>query len=105
MSATAVESAPAQDVAGIATFPGMRKNGASIYTHGVRLLALTRPTGKQWHGQKKAFRPASGLTSYEKRARDRVAQAAMKAKEKELKEEKEAERKVHTPPAPGRINR
>jgi hypothetical protein len=62
------------------------------------LLALTRPLGKQWHGEKKAFRPTSGLTSYEKRAKDRVALAAMKAKEKELKEEKEADRQVHTSP-------
>jgi rRNA-processing protein CGR1 len=45
------------------------------------------------------------LTSYEKRAKDRVAQAAMKAKEKELKEEKEAERQVHTSPGTDRINR
>jgi rRNA-processing protein CGR1 len=34
------------------------------------------------------------LTSYEKRAKDRVAMALVKAKEKEMKEEKEAERKV-----------
>jgi rRNA-processing protein CGR1 len=53
-----------------------------------------RSPGKQWHAPKKAFRPGSGLTSYEKRAKDRVAQAATKAKEKELKDEKEAERKV-----------
>ncbi|KAM7207687.1 rRNA-processing protein CGR1, partial [Naviculisporaceae sp. PSN 640] len=51
-----------------------------------------RKNGKQWHEPKKAFRPAAGLTSYEKRAKDRVAQALVKAKEKELKEEKEAER-------------
>lgn len=35
------------------------------------------------------------MTSYEKRAKERVAMAAMKAKEKEMKDEKEAERKVH----------
>ncbi|KZL64949.1 cgr1 family protein, partial [Colletotrichum incanum] len=52
-----------------------------------------RKNGKQWHETKKAFRPTSGLTSYEKRAKDRVAMAAMKAKEKEMKDEKEAERK------------
>lgn len=51
-------------------------------------------TGKQWHAPKKAFRPGSGLTSYEKRAKERVALAAMKAKEKEMKDEKEAERQV-----------
>ncbi|KAJ4397119.1 rRNA-processing protein cgr1 [Gnomoniopsis smithogilvyi] len=52
-----------------------------------------RKNGKQWHAPKKAFRPGSGLTSYEKRAKDRVALAAVKAKEKEMKEEKEDERK------------
>ncbi|KAH9242936.1 hypothetical protein K456DRAFT_120069 [Colletotrichum gloeosporioides 23] len=52
-----------------------------------------RKNGKQWHAPKKAFRPTSGLTSYEKRAKERVAMAAMKAKEKEMKDEKEAERK------------
>jgi rRNA-processing protein CGR1 len=70
----------------------------------LRVLALTRPIGKQWHGEKKAFRPTSGLTSYEKRAKDRVAQAAMKAKEKELKEEKEADRQVHTAPGTDRTH-
>lgn len=49
-----------------------------------------RKNGKQWHAPKKAFRPGSGLTSYEKRNKDRIALAAMKAKEKELKDEKEA---------------
>ena len=55
-----------------------------------------RFTGKQWIAPKKAFRPASGLTSYEQRVKTRVAQAATKAKEKELKEEKEAERQVRS---------
>lgn len=55
---------------------------------------LTNRAGKQWHPPKKAFRPGSGLTSYEKRAKERLATAAMKAKEKELKDEKEAERQV-----------
>jgi len=50
--------------------------------------------GKQWHEPRKAFRPASGLTSYEKRAKDRIAQTLVKAKEKELKDEKESERQV-----------
>ncbi|TDZ73106.1 rRNA-processing protein cgrA [Colletotrichum trifolii] len=54
-----------------------------------------RKNGKQWHAPKKAFRPTSGLASYEKRAKDRVAMAAMKAKEKEMKDEKEADRKRH----------
>ncbi len=55
---------------------------------------LTSTAGKQWHAPKKAFRPGSGLTSYEKRARDRISTAATKAKEKEMKDEKEAQRQV-----------
>lgn len=55
---------------------------------------IQNKTGKQWHEPKKAFRPAAGLTSYAKRAKDRVTHALVKAKEKELKEEKEAERQV-----------
>ncbi|KAB5580594.1 nucleolar protein CgrA [Coniochaeta sp. 2T2.1] len=53
-----------------------------------------RKNGKQWHEPKKAFRPAAGLTPYEKRAKDRVTMAMVKAKEKEMKDEKEAERKA-----------
>ena len=34
------------------------------------------------------------MTSFEQRTKARVAQAATKAKEKEMKEEKEAERQV-----------
>lgn len=51
-------------------------------------------TGKQWHAQKSAFRPTSGQTSYEKRTIERKAMAAMKAKEREMKDEKEDERQV-----------
>jgi rRNA-processing protein CGR1 len=50
--------------------------------------------GKQWHAPKKAFRPGSGLTSFETRSKDRIAMATMKAKEKEMKDEKEATRQV-----------
>jgi rRNA-processing protein CGR1 len=42
----------------------------------------------------KAFRPASGLTSFQQREKARVAMSVMKAKEKEMKEEKETERIV-----------
>ena len=55
---------------------------------------LTVGTGKQWHAQKSAFRPTSGQTSYEKRTAERKAMNAMKAKEKEMKDEKEEERQV-----------
>ncbi|EAA34741.1 hypothetical protein GE21DRAFT_832 [Neurospora crassa] len=67
-------------------------------TSQVETKAVSKPlgmrvNGKQWHAPKKAFRPGSGLTSYEKRAKERQLLAAVKAKEKELKDEKEAERK------------
>ncbi|KAI1437976.1 hypothetical protein GGR50DRAFT_642438 [Xylaria sp. CBS 124048] len=51
-----------------------------------------RKNGKQWHAPRKAFRPGSGLTTYEQREKKRLALAVIKAKEKEMKEEKEAER-------------
>jgi rRNA-processing protein CGR1 len=50
--------------------------------------------GKQWHQTKSAFRPRTNQTSFEKRAAERIALAAIKAKEKEMKDEKEAERQV-----------
>ena len=50
--------------------------------------------GKQWHEPKKAFRPKAGNDTFEKRQAERVAMAAVKAKEKEMKDEKEAERQV-----------
>jgi hypothetical protein len=50
--------------------------------------------GKQWHQTKSAFRPRSNQTSFEKRAAERIALAAIKAKEKGMKDEKEAERQV-----------
>ena len=51
-------------------------------------------TGKQWHAQKAAFRPKAGLTSYTRRTEERKSMATMKAKEKEMRDEKEAERQV-----------
>ncbi|KAI9743539.1 MAG: hypothetical protein M1818_002853 [Claussenomyces sp. TS43310] len=51
-----------------------------------------RKNGKQWHEPKSAFRPKAGNSGWEKRSAERVAMAAVKAKEKEMKEEKEAER-------------
>ncbi|KAK0751542.1 hypothetical protein B0T18DRAFT_426168 [Schizothecium vesticola] len=67
------------------------EDGATAATSVSKQLGMRR-NGKQWHEPRKAFRPASGLTSFEKRAKDRVAQALVKAKEKELKDEKESER-------------
>ncbi|TLD28751.1 hypothetical protein PspLS_04160 [Pyricularia sp. CBS 133598] len=53
-----------------------------------------RKNGKNWHAPRKPFRPGSGLTAYEKRAKDRVTMSAIKAKEKEMKDEKEAEKQA-----------
>lgn len=50
--------------------------------------------GKQWHQTKTAFRPRTNQSSFEKRAAETKALAAIKAKEKEMKDEKEAERQV-----------
>lgn len=57
-------------------------------------VSLSFLLGKNWHTPKKAFRPTSGLKSYEKRLQERNDMAAMKEREKELKDEKEAERQV-----------
>lgn len=57
-------------------------------------VSNSRYLGKQWHPVKKAFRPKAGNTSYEKRKANDEAVAATKAKEKEMKEEKEAARQV-----------
>lgn len=57
-------------------------------------LSLQPSTGKQWHEPKKAFRPTAGLSSFEKRQKERLARIQVKAKEKELKDEKEEARQV-----------
>ncbi|EEA22293.1 rRNA-processing protein cgr1 [Talaromyces marneffei ATCC 18224] len=54
-----------------------------------------RKNGKNWRTPKKPFRPTAGLKSYEKRLQDRNNMAAMKEREKEMKDEKEAERQRH----------
>ena len=71
----------------------MRKNGG-IFQNASVVDKLRLELGKQWHQPKKAFRPTAGQTSYSRRSDQRTAQAAVKAKEKEMKEEKEAERNV-----------
>lgn len=60
----------------------------------VRPITKFDTPGKQWHVQKTAFRPKAGQTSYEKRTAERKAMTTMKAKEKEMKDEKEGERQV-----------
>ena len=69
----------------------VRALDTSVFTH---FEATDHDAGKQWHAQKSAFRPTSGQTSYEKRLVGRKAMTAMKAKEKEMKDEKEGERQV-----------
>ncbi|KAL4748786.1 hypothetical protein BDW72DRAFT_179506 [Aspergillus terricola var. indicus] len=54
-----------------------------------------RKNGKNWHDDKKPFRPNGGLTSYTKRAAARKQQEAVKEHEKELREDREAERQAH----------
>lgn len=76
---------------------GLRKNGMHIQGKMGKVNSLetdTQSSGKQWHAPRKAFRPGSGLKSYEKRVQERTATAEMKAKEKEMKDEKEEERQV-----------
>ena len=70
----APEAAPANAATGEPTPAGLRKNG------------------KNWHAQKKAFRPTAGQTSYAKRMDQEKARKATKALEKEMKDEKEQER-------------
>ncbi|TRX97650.1 hypothetical protein FHL15_001405 [Xylaria flabelliformis] len=72
---------------------GMRKNGMNILRLEIDWLPwLTFRQGKQWHAPRNAFRPTAGLSSYEQREKRRLAMAVTKAKEKEMKGEKEAER-------------
>ncbi|KAL9620982.1 MAG: hypothetical protein Q9160_004500 [Pyrenula sp. 1 TL-2023] len=75
------------------TIIGMRKNG--IF-HGIDFSAncLISSTGKSWHNlaPRRAFRPTSGQTSYSKRLALRQTTAATKAIEREMKEEKDAQR-------------
>lgn len=53
-----------------------------------------RVNGKFWHERKTPLRLTAGLTSYEKRKQKDQERTAMKAREKEMKDEKEAERRV-----------
>lgn len=72
-----------------ATVKGMKKNGMSLCAFG-ELKRLIASSGKQWHDNKSAFRPRANQTSFEKRTAERKALAAVKAKEKELKDDKAA---------------
>jgi len=75
--------------------PNIRKNGRFPPTHSIYLRSsYSKRTGKQWHAQKSAFRPTAGQTPYAKRAEAQKAQAVVKAKEREMRGDKEAERQV-----------
>lgn len=63
----------------------------------ISAIRPNRKAGKQWHAPKSAFRPKAGNSSFAKRLEERKAMDAVKAKEKEMKEEKEAERQVCYP--------
>ncbi|KAF2035680.1 hypothetical protein EK21DRAFT_84109 [Setomelanomma holmii] len=65
-------------------------------TSAVSTVKGMRVNGKQWHDNKKAFRPRTNQTSWDKRTAERKVLAATKAKEKELKEEKEAAKQQRT---------
>jgi hypothetical protein len=71
----------------------MKKNGDDPHWMCAE-LAANRIAGKQWHDNKTAFRPRANQSSWEKRTVERKALAAVKAKEKELREEKEAVKQV-----------
>ncbi|KAL2436731.1 hypothetical protein ABEF95_013622 [Exophiala dermatitidis] len=51
-----------------------------------------RVNGKNWHAPKKPFRPTAGQTSYAKRKEQDAIKQAIKAKEQEMKAEKEEQR-------------
>jgi rRNA-processing protein CGR1 len=64
--------------------------------HDLERLEVDKRTGKQWHDNKSAFRPRSNQTSWDKRTAERKAMAAVKAKEKELKDDKAAAKQAQT---------
>jgi hypothetical protein len=79
---------------------GMRKNGMSLQPNSPRphsTQLIQSFSGKNWHdSSKKPFRPNSGLTSYAKRKEAADQAKAVKELEREMKDEKEAERQVGT---------
>ncbi|KAJ5490601.1 rRNA-processing protein cgrA [Penicillium expansum] len=73
---------------------GMRKNVPTSLLFLISPANPIGPSGKNWHGTKKAFRPTAGLTSYAKRQELKKHSDAVKELEREMKEEAEAERKA-----------
>lgn len=55
-----------------------------------------KKNGKNWHENKKPFRPGTRLTSYAKRTEKQKQEAEVKKMEKEMKAEKEEERQVRS---------
>jgi rRNA-processing protein CGR1 len=93
MSEAVETQAPVEDT--VSAVKGMKKNGTSLLLGCIIGSRLTGSlAGKQWHDNKTAFRPRANQTSWDKRTAERKALAATKAKEKEMKEEKETERQV-----------
>ena len=89
-----------------ASAKGMRKNGMDLANLKPHFFLVSHantsffgPAGKNWHDTKRPFRPTSGLTSYAKRQETRKQQEAIKEHEKELRDEKEAERQVRGDPS------
>ncbi|KIX98727.1 rRNA-processing protein cgrA [Fonsecaea multimorphosa CBS 102226] len=74
-----------------ATMPAAEPHTAKAATEPVQKLGM-RVNGKNWHAPKKPFRPTAGQTSYAKRKEREILKQATKAREQEMKEEKEAER-------------
>lgn len=75
------------------TFQRPEKEWCEVPLHALDILSLTQnPTGKNWHPLKSAFRPTSGQTSYTKRMVLLKSEQATKSLEREMKEEKAAER-------------
>jgi len=72
-----------------------------LATRNVRRL-LNRWTGKQWKPTKQQFRPGmrSARKTFEERQAERTAMVAMKAREKEMKDEKIQKKKVLPTSAP-----
>ena len=89
----ATPDVPAVQAALSKNVKGLRKNGMHCQSVNGGFYSQFSP-GKQWREQKKAFRPTAGLTSYALRAEQRKALVAVKEKEKEMKDEKAAERQV-----------
>ena len=72
---------------------GKRVNGKILSRNLITTsFTLTLLAGKNWHALKKPFCPTSSQTTYAKRKEKDEATQVIKAREQEMREEKEAER-------------